>query len=82
MELIITPDGTVRCIYAEVLDLHILGTPVIARASHVEPDQDGFWWADLSPVSGPTLGPFRSRSDALTAEHSWLAGHWLLGGSV
>lgn len=77
MELVITPNGTVRCIYAEDIDLHALGSPIIARASHVEPDQAGLWWADLSPVAGPTLGPFRSRSNALAAEHSWLASHWL-----
>ena len=81
MQLVITPSGAVRCIYAEEIDLHALGSPVIARASHVEPDQAGFWWADLSPVSGPTLGPFRSRGEALTAEHSWLTSHWLPSGS-
>ena len=30
----------------------------IRRASHVEPDEAGRWWADLSPVGGPRLGPF------------------------
>ena len=79
MELVITPGGAVRCIYAEDIDLHALGSPAITRASHVEPDANGFWFADLSPISGPTLGPFRSRSDALTAEHSWLTSHWLPG---
>ena len=79
MELVITPSGAVRCIYAEDIDLRELGRPAIARASHAEPDENGFWWADLSPVSGPTLGPFRSRSDALTAEHVWLTSHWLPG---
>ena len=38
------------------------------RASHVEPDADGRWWADLSPVAGPRLGPFEVRSAALDAE--------------
>ncbi len=77
MDLVISPHGVVRCIYSEDIDLHALGSPTIARASHVEPDQAGFWWADLSPVAGPTLGPFRSRSEALAAEHSWLVSHWL-----
>jgi hypothetical protein len=32
---------------------------------------------DLSPVSGPTLGPFQNRSEALAAERSWLLTNWL-----
>jgi hypothetical protein len=31
----------------------------------------------MSPVHGPVLGPFPSRSDALTAERQWLEAHWL-----
>ena len=77
MQLVIEPGGTVRCIYTEAIDLAAFGSPVIARASHVEPDQHGRWLADLSPVNGPTLGPFRNRSEALAAEHSWLETHWL-----
>jgi hypothetical protein len=38
----------------------------------VEPDAHGQWWADLSPVRGPTLGPFGIRSRALAAEMAWL----------
>ena len=38
----------------------------------VEPDRDGFWWADMGPVDGPVLGPFRNRTEALTAERGWL----------
>lgn len=41
------------------------------RASHVEPQGDD-WIADLSPVSGPVLGPFKRRSDALSAEVNWI----------
>jgi hypothetical protein len=47
------------------------------RASLVEPDEEGRWWADLSPVDGPLLGPFRQRSQALDAEEEWLGHHWL-----
>ena len=67
MQLVITPRGAVRCIYSEAIDLTALGSPAISRASHVEPDQQGCWWADLSPVDGPTLGPFQNRSEALAA---------------
>ena len=77
MQLIISPTGIVRCIYAETIDLGRLGELVIRRASHVEPAADGGWVADLSPVAGPTLGPFSSRSLTLTAEAAWLEANWL-----
>ena len=77
MDLIIAPGGSVRCIYGEAIDLHVLGSPSIRRASHVEPSEDGRWLADLSPVAGPTLGPFDLRTDALAAEIAWLERHWL-----
>jgi hypothetical protein len=77
VQIVITPNGVVRCIYGEHIDLHALGSPTISRASRVEPDQHGRWWADLSPVGGPVLGPFPSRSEALAAEHFWLETHWL-----
>jgi len=78
MQLIVTPGGVVRCVYAESINLNTLGRPVIARGSHVEPDAKGRWFADLGPVGGPTLGPFARRSDALAAETSWLEVHWLV----
>jgi hypothetical protein len=78
MLLRIDPGGTVHCLYSEVINLAVLGSLLIARASHVEPDAAGAWWADLSPVGGPTLGPFDRRSDALTAERAWLELHWLV----
>jgi len=72
MELFVGVDGGVRCIYDESLDLRELGRLTITRASHVEPDADGFWWADMGPSGGPVLGPFGSRSEALGAEKGWL----------
>jgi hypothetical protein len=77
MQLVIDTQGEIRCLYEEALDLRMLGKPTIARASHVEPDSDGCWWADLSPVAGPRLGPFPRRSVALACEHDWLEKHWL-----
>jgi hypothetical protein len=76
MDLRIDPGGNVRCVYAEALDLSVLGSLTIARASHVEPDGDGQWWSDLSPVQGPRLGPIGRRSEALAAEAAWLAVNW------
>ena len=78
MQLVIKPDGAVRCLYSEAIDLHALGCPMIARGSHVEPDDHGRWTADLSPAGGPKLGPFDHRSQALAAERSWLETNWLV----
>ena len=77
MQLVIQPDGAVQCLYDEAIDLHTLGRPVIRRASLVEPNTDGRWHADLTPVGGPVLGPFRHRSGALAAEAAWLVANWL-----
>jgi hypothetical protein len=77
MELMITPYGQVRCFYEEAFELAALGRIEIARASHVEPDACGQWWANLEPVGGPILGPFGRRSAALAAECDWLTAHWL-----
>lgn len=77
MHLVIDRQGMIRCLYDEVLDLPQLGRLVIQRASHVEPDAEGCWWADLAPVNGPRLGPFARRTHALSAETTWLEEHWL-----
>lgn len=72
MDLVISPLGFVRTIYSEELNLAAIGRTTIRRASHVEPTEQGVWTVDLSPVGGPTLGPFRRRSEALAAEETWL----------
>jgi hypothetical protein len=77
MDLVVTRAGTIRTIYDETIDLAVLGLAVITRASHVEPDEHGRWWADMRPVAGPMLGPFALRSEALSAERTWLDTHWL-----
>ena len=77
MELYINTQGLIRAIYGETLSVRSLGTVHIHRASHVEPDDSGNWWADLEPSGGPILGPFPLRSTALDAEHDWLTRHVL-----
>jgi len=79
MQLVITADGTVRCVYSEEFDLSTLGQVSTHRASHVETDDRNQWWADLSPVAGPRLGPFpfACRNKALETERLWLEQHWL-----
>lgn len=76
MQLVIDQGGQVSCVYSEAIDLNALGLLTIRRGSHVEPDDQGRWWADLAPVSGPRSGPFDRRSEALDAERAWLEA-WL-----
>ena len=73
MELVVDVGGGVKCIYDETLDLRELGRLTITRASHVEPDTEGNWSADMGPSGGPVLGTYGSRSEALAAERGWLA---------
>jgi hypothetical protein len=77
MQLVVSVDAVVRCVYSELIDLHQFGNLSIRRGSHVEPDVQGRWFADLSPVDGPNLGPFSHRSEALAAEAFWLQRNWL-----
>ena len=72
MLLVFDRKGTVQGLYSEALDLASLGLLRIRRASHVEPDEQGRWWADLRVVGGPKLGSFLLRSQALDAEVQWL----------
>jgi hypothetical protein len=81
MQVLVNPLGGITCGYTEAIDLAALGRPTIHRASHVEPDDQGQWNCDLSPVNGPQLGPFDFRSEALDAERAWLDRHWLGGWS-
>jgi len=74
----VDPTGQLRCLYDDSLrPLLDLGESHIARASHIEPDEHGDWWADLSPVNGPRLGPYRARSNALAAETTWIEANYL-----
>jgi hypothetical protein len=79
MDLRIDSRGQVTCLYGETIDLRSLGRLSIRRASRVEPDDGGQWWADLGPLGGPRLGPFRRRSEALDAEVAWIEENVLKG---
>jgi len=72
MDIYVSPDGQLRHIYDDALNLADLGHVRISRASHVEPAPTSGWIADLSPVGGPVLGPFAKRAEALAAEVAWL----------
>ena len=77
--IIISADGlTIRHIYSDDLvemDAR-LGFSETKRVSNVEPGYftDGItrWFADMSPVGGPELGPFNTRAEALAVEVNWL----------
>lgn len=73
MKIVICPDGKIISLYQEILDLSRCGRADHRRASQVEPTVTGEWIVDLSPVGGPTLGPFARRSDALAEETAWLS---------
>ena len=79
MILIAESDGRLRCVYSEAIDVGQLGSAKIERASHVEPNHDRTWTADLTPVGGPLLTGFERRSEALAAEIDWLEKNWLRG---
>ena len=69
-------DGAANFIYSDALDAMMRepfgGDVCIERASHVEPTADGRWTADMGPQSGPVLGAFDTRAEALAAEVRWL----------
>lgn len=74
-ELAVLADGSLAFLWDDQLQpLSDLGEVTIRRASHVEPE-DGGWIADLSPMGGPRLGPYRLRGEALAAEREWLNLH-------
>jgi hypothetical protein len=67
-------DGNAEFICASPLEsLLSEGTASVRRVSHVEWDytQQG-WTADMSPVGGTVLGAFKTRNEALKAEHNYL----------
>ena len=75
-EITIRPDGSLQFIWDdELADLLDQGQGRVSRASHVEPNVHGQWEADLAPVGGPVLGPFRLRQQALDEEVAWLRTH-------
>jgi len=77
MIISIDTQGNVRGIYTDNFPWLELGKALVQRASNVEPDHLGLWWADLSLSNGPKIGPFARRADAIAAEIAWLEKHRL-----
>jgi hypothetical protein len=78
MNLVVDCHGGIRCLYTEAFDLATLGSLTIRRVSQIEPDHSGYWWADLKALGGPRLGPYTRRSEAISAEVTWVE-HYLFG---
>lgn len=72
MIVLCSPSGDLKAIYDDALNLSEIGAYTVRRASDVEPDAEGQWWADLTKSDGPKLGPFPRRGDAIRAEIEWL----------
>lgn len=78
IDLIVGPDGQIRCVYSEAAAglASAAGVAKVLRASHVEFDeQAGEWVVDLTPTGGPAeLGrwPLSQRDQALAAEVAWI----------
>lgn len=76
LTVLISPTGSLQFVWDDKLQPLIdIGRASIERVSHVEPTSAGQWSADLSPIAGPVLGPFRRRGEALAAEREWLSLH-------
>lgn len=76
-KIYIDQQGTIEGIYSDAFaGIISQGDSKVTRASHVEPGVDDSnnpcWYADLSPVGGPQLGPFTLRQTALNEEVAWL----------
>jgi len=72
-DVFVGEDGTIQFVYDDAL-VDVFGPEAtVRRASHVEPAPGGGWIADMAPVCGPMLGPFKTRAEALAAERGWLA---------
>lgn len=82
VDVVVLADGTVKFLYYDELKpLLTIGNVDVSRASHVDPERlengDLKWFADLSPVNGPKLGPFETRTEAIGAEVVWLTENYL-----
>lgn len=73
--IIVSSSGDLKYIYSDELrPLHSLGEVEIKRASSVEPQPDGTWGFDMTPMGRPDVkvAGFTKRADALSAEVKWI----------
>lgn len=70
------PDGSVTAIVGSLkeetpIDLESIGRCTTKRQG-VLIEANGDWYADMFLISGPILGPFKTRDEAITAEIEYL----------
>jgi hypothetical protein len=68
--LTFTPEGTVQCLWTEIVPLHELGRLEIQRASNVEFNSSRQHW-EVHSRTGRLLYSHRSRTNCLAWEHSF-----------
>ena len=74
----INNDGSLQMIYSdEMREILNEGQGSIRRASHVEPELDNTWSADMSPIGGQKLEGFETRESALKAEVEFINQNYL-----
>lgn len=65
----INPEGVATFVWSdELAKLKTEGNCKIERVSNVEPNDQSEWMADMMLISGPILGPFETRQEAIDAE--------------
>lgn len=70
------PDGSVTAILGSLkeetpVDLETIGTGTVKRQG-ILIEANGEVYADMFLISGPILGPFKTRDEAITAEIEYL----------
>ncbi len=79
IQIVIEPNGSIKFVYSDSMsELLQQGEFSIKRASNVEPEYDGTWSADLSPINRPKLKGFALRQNALDAEVLYINNVYLL----
>ncbi len=68
MTLEVTPNGDIRCLYTDEVDLSQLGRLQVSRASHVEYDNHLRKWTVTSVKTGKRLHSAMTRESALEWE--------------
>ncbi len=71
MTLEVTPDGNIRCLYTDVVDLSQLGRLSISRASQIEFDNYLRKWMVTSSKTGKRLYSATTRESALEWERQY-----------
>lgn len=64
------PDGTVQGLYTEAIDLTVLGSLSIHRATSIEFDNDAQTWRVITPMGQPIYSD-RSRQECLRWERNY-----------